>query len=200
MKAINENYTSVCWYCGVIFRSNRPDAKHCSSKHRSLRGKHGPRINSMVKDGDGKYFYSDESLNDAYEYHSIICEDGWSKGYTEAFFNNEFDYYGPFPKGSRTVVIGSFLLKMHEWCDLFQFCINHYFVKPIDLLITDEKAIGFFFSAEEEERGDNLHYSPRELNDEPLKGNSDSGDENGDMGYSAEEERERKIKENYRKY
>ncbi|HZH63771.1 MAG TPA: hypothetical protein VEY10_02695 [Flavisolibacter sp.] len=151
MKTLSENYTSICHYCGVIFKNNRSRGKHCSDHHRSLYGLHGPMINPMVRDREGEYFNVDEYLMNIYEQSKTLAPiDGWwSVGFGEESLNDLFSFYGPFPTGGYLLVLGSYVMKKEE---LMQDELRtYYFVKPITLLTVEEKAMGVFLSTEGKE-------------------------------------------------
>ena len=157
-KNLRENYTSVCQYCGVVFKNNRSTSKFCCDQHRSLYGQHGPMISPMIKDRHGNDFNAEEVLQTIYAYAEGLVEhrDGWSVGYAEEDLNDLFSYYGPFPAGSQLLVMTSFVVKMEE-CHLEDEPLLHYFFKPIALLTKEEKATAVFLSVREGQRKENVH-------------------------------------------
>lgn len=156
MKEKIENYTGVCWYCGAIFQSIRSDAKHCSNRHRSLRGKLGPQIKAEFLDPEGKLFNADVELYWVYNNRPEKNEDDWSYGHSHYLLTERFGYRGPLPTGSELLVVGSYLIKLH-FHDEHQ--RDYYLVKPITHLTPDEKASCHFVSAKELQKEAELHQS-----------------------------------------
>lgn len=150
-KTIRENYTGVCRYCGVIFKSNRSDALHCGDNHRALYGQYGARIDPLVINDKGERYNADLRLQAAYDNDKEagrLTPDGWSHGLARYMLENDFHYCGPFPQEGELLVVGSFLMERHPWWEDGE--IRHqYFVKPFSLLTAKERATGVFVSAAE---------------------------------------------------
>lgn len=138
MKTLNQNYTSICWYCGGVFKSNRSTAHFCCDAHRSLFGPNGTIILPLAQNSKGEYYNAEECLDAAYEECGRLSEynDGWSVTWPMKSMKN-FGYDGPFPMGKAILVVGIYLLKgvyiEGEKNGCFQ-------LKPITELTTLEKA------------------------------------------------------------
>lgn len=152
MKTLSENYTSVCHYCGVIFKSNRSNAKHCCDRHRVLFWHDGSMISPFIKNDEGVHFNVDEHLQKAYDAgrKEDDLEGGWSHGFWDSDLADDFGFYGPLPKGQILLVIGSFILTRLQRCE--EAPGIHYYVKPISGLTKKEKATGVFISLSAEEK------------------------------------------------
>ncbi len=150
MKKLNENFTSVCHYCGVIFKNNRSTAKFCSNKHRSLYGTYGAAIDPIVITADNRYINADDRLYAAYRSSqnlrgAKVAPGGWAHGFDEATFTKQFDYDGPLPEGDELLVVGSYILKGATVLQRLQFRYL-LFVKPITALTNEERATATIIS------------------------------------------------------
>jgi hypothetical protein len=70
-----KNYTSVCWFCGTIYQSNRSTSKYCSKKHNSLFALYGPQIKPIVNE-KGEVMVYDDVLEEIHKWHDIQFEEG----------------------------------------------------------------------------------------------------------------------------
>jgi hypothetical protein len=108
MKA--ENYTSVCWYCGCIYKSNKTTSHFCNPKHRGLFNKYGAAIPSIITGSDGVLFDSDKALEEI-DYNTDNPDpEGWTYFYNLDSILYKYKYLGPLPQGDEILIVGSFAI------------------------------------------------------------------------------------------
>ncbi|MEO6230471.1 MAG: hypothetical protein ABJB11_12960 [Ferruginibacter sp.] len=128
-----KNYTSICHYCGKIYKSNRSTSKYCCSQHNALYHLNGCQIQIFIQDHIGVLFDSYAALNAMYL--PPLSEDRWSKPYDILSVFSAANYLGTVPLGEEYILSGKFLIKRiitKTGCDMF--CI-----KPFNLLTKEEK-------------------------------------------------------------
>lgn len=131
------NYTSVCFYCGVIYPSNKSTSKYCYPGHNSMYNANGTKINDLIITPNGTYTdYSFILLWICIKHDDELNLHLWSKGYTQQQLLQEFSYDGPLPRGSELIVVGQYLIKKTELSAELIF----YSVKTILALTKSEKA------------------------------------------------------------
>lgn len=133
---LSSNYTGICWYCGVVYKSNRSTSKYCCSKHNSLYARNGPCIKPYMN-RNGEIMDYDPILENIYSEMGIFYEDGWGVAYSYRAIREDFEYTGPLPTGNELLLVGSYLIG----ADLNQAIdTGHvYFVKPFTQLTVKEK-------------------------------------------------------------
>ncbi len=149
-KRLNENYTSVCWYCGVIFKNNKHSGHFClDSNHRQRHWNKGSKINPLINDQNGHLINADHLLNTIYNSRREKNKDGWSEACPRSVLRDNFHYTGPLPEGEELLVVASFVIRRSPgWAALSCFKA-HFTVKPIQLLTPEERASRSFVSAKE---------------------------------------------------
>ena len=131
------NYTSVCFFCGVIYPSNKSSSQYCCTSHNSLHYENGTRINHLILTPKGIYVdYADILLWIWTENADERFPHSWSQGYSEFRLIHKFAYDGPLPQGSELIVVGQYLIKKTETFS----GLNGYCVKMIHDLTKYEKA------------------------------------------------------------
>jgi len=130
------NFTSVCWYCGIIYKANRSSSKFCHSKHRSLYHKHGSHINPMVSDKDNCWINADERLEPIDYNMEKIQPQGWSYCYNPESIQYKYAYEGPLP--DEIIIVGSYAITRQLENFNKERCF--YGVKHISKLTIDERA------------------------------------------------------------
>lgn len=172
-KMLRENFTSVCHYCGVVFRSNKSTARFCCSAHRAAYSKRGSAVSPLVMDRrSSEHQNIDEVFAQFYAFSETLEErgrDGWSVGLAEETINERFGYYGPFPADTRLVVMGSYVIKKVRWArEEDDFLSLYYFVKPFTLLTEEERAVGALVHANDAEACGVLAYSRNDPRFHPI--------------------------------
>lgn len=129
------NYTSICHYCGAIYKSNRSTSIYCCTQHNSLFHANGSQIDYNVLTSNGEYVNYHEILSHIYEKGRFFKALDPEDLYGEALFNQ--GYIGPVPKGNELLLVSGFLIRK-----LFtpQLTIIYYAIKPMELLTKHEKA------------------------------------------------------------
>lgn len=131
------NYTSICFYCGVIYTSNKSTSKYCCREHNSMFSVNGTKINNLILTPNGTYVdYSFILLWICIKHDDELNLHLWSKGYTQLQLLQEFEYDGRLPQGSELIVVGQYLIKKTELSA--ELCF--YYVKMIFFITKSEKA------------------------------------------------------------
>jgi len=135
---MNSNYTSVCYYCGNIYTSNKSTSKYCCPNHNSLYHLNGAKIENPILTSKGTYVdYSDILLWICIKYEDESLH-LWSKSYSQHQLHSEFSYDGPLPMGSELILVGYYLIKKMEMGGGYP---SLYCVKMIHSLTKSEKAM-----------------------------------------------------------
>lgn len=103
------NYTSICFYCGEIYQSNRSTSKYCSPSHNSLYNENGSAICSVYPNAQG--IYVDYLSTLSILYFGDGNQSQWSKEYEKSFCEKHYQYDGPLPSGDELLLVGSFLIR-----------------------------------------------------------------------------------------
>lgn len=129
------NYTSICHYCGAIYKSNKSTSKYCCPNHNSLFHLNGSQLDYTILTSNGEYVNYHEILSRIYEKGRFFKALDQDNLYTESLFNQGYD--GPFPKGDELLLVSGFLIRK-----LFtpRLTIIYYAIKPMELLTKHEKA------------------------------------------------------------
>lgn len=144
METPKLNYTNVCWYCGVIYKSNRRTSKYCCKQHNSLYALYGPMVKSIVM-VDGTMQNYDFFLRSIYNYAELENPDDWGMGYLKKTIQEDFEYQGPLPKGEEILVVGKYVIKRHaKGITTDQ---EVFFVKPFWLLTDTERMSSVIIAA-----------------------------------------------------
>jgi len=132
---MNLNYTSICHYCGAIYKSNRSTSIYCSKQHNSLYHANGSQIDYGFLNSRGEYVNYHEILSHIYGKARFFEKLNQEDLYGEALFNQ--GYYGPLPKGNELLLVSGFIIRK-----LFtpRTAILYYAIKPMELLTKHEKA------------------------------------------------------------
>jgi uncharacterized C2H2 Zn-finger protein len=131
---MNSNYTSICFYCGEIFKSNRSTGRYCNKQHNSMYNTYGARINNSILKSKGIYVdycpFFRRIFNESFK-HSL----GWRGGYRHELLRHIYD--GPLPLGDELLLVSSFLIMGRSKVDRSD---KFYFIKPFELLTMYERA------------------------------------------------------------
>jgi len=132
---MNFNYTSICAYCGEIYKCNRSTSKYCCTEHNSLFHAYGSIISDVDLSSNGIY------VDYLWLLLLIYFEDPnpveWSKTYNNKTLERQFHYDGPLPEGDELILVGQFLIRK---LNLGFGGDGHYSFKPFHLLTKKEKA------------------------------------------------------------
>ena len=133
---MNLNYTSICHYCGKIYRSNRSTSKYCSKQHNSLYAANGSNIDFTILNSQDMYISYHDVLSALY--HRIAIYRTWTKGCSHFEVVGRFRYKGPLPKADELLLVSGFLIRK-------QYCPHrlrdYYYFKPMGILTKNEKAM-----------------------------------------------------------
>lgn len=132
---MNPNYTSICFYCGEIYKSNRSSSKYCCHKHNSLYHQNRSQIDYSIEDLDGVLINCHEALIKLH--NGPKDEDGWGPSHTIWSVYPGHFYFGPVPFGEEYLFVSGFLIKK-----VTDDKNDHglFFFKPFQKLTKEEKA------------------------------------------------------------
>src|SRR5436189_3939164 len=120
---MNSNYTSICFFCGEIFKSNRATARYCNKQHNSMYNTYGVRINNSILNSKGIYVdYNSFFLREFFRSQDYS---GWRGGYRLEMLRHIYD--GPLPLGDELLLVSSFLIKGRSKAERLD---KVYFIKP----------------------------------------------------------------------
>lgn len=145
------NYTSVCWYCGIIFKHNRKTGKHCCTQHRSLYGTYGSRISPYTQANNGVFINIDATLGLLYDVvQDGPSENGWIGPLTREVIEGDASYFGQLPVVGYILIVGSYALKASPM-NKDDTCVIEYAIKTIFQLTDEERATEYFWSTDNRE-------------------------------------------------
>lgn len=132
---MNLNYTSICHYCGVIYKSNKSTSIYCCKQHNSLYHANGSQIDYSILNNHGVYENYHEILSSLYDKGKFFTSLSLEALHHEALHNH--GYGGPLPKGNEILLVSGFLIRK-----LFtpRMSLLYYAVKPMELITKHEKA------------------------------------------------------------
>ena len=134
-KIMNLNYTSICHYCGAIYKSNRSTSKYCCRQHISLYNVNGSQINYNILNNKGGYKNYYEILSRIYNKGKFLTSLRPDSFDHEVLHNHGYD--GPLPQDDELLLVSGFLIR-EVIAPRMPFL--YYSVKPMELLTKHEKA------------------------------------------------------------
>ncbi|MBK7308684.1 MAG: hypothetical protein IPO01_17200 [Chitinophagaceae bacterium] len=137
------NYTSICHYCGVIFKSNKSTATYCCKQHNSLYHANGSNIDYTILNSQDMNVSYYEVLSNLYK--NIGSFQTWTRACSHVELEDEFYYLGPLPKSNELLLVSGFLIKKQYRPRAIN---GYYHFKPMQYLTKHEKASGIIITPE----------------------------------------------------
>lgn len=135
-RKLTHHFINVCRYCTKVYTSNRSTSLYCCKAHNSLYSKYGSLLDlALVRSSKFSKFSS--TLLEIFRNDYLNIEEDWSRGYSSRCVKEDFGYDGPLPNTDAYLLVADFLIcrKLHSGV-----CGGKiYFVKPFELLTTQEK-------------------------------------------------------------